>query len=287
MTRIVWDEIGERIFETGIDRGVLYGTKLVWVSNDGPPVLTESNEGFPWNGLISVDVKSSNASSTAMYFDGMKSHILVEPGDFSATIKAYTFPDRLNDFVGISEVNDGLFLDNQPVVPFDLCYRTLIGDDINGENRGYKIHILYNLVATIDPTSYQTVGSNIDPVVFSWTVESIPPDISFHRPTSHVIIDSTKISPDFLEYIEALVYGSPGIPPTLPPIGDLLGDAHFNFIITNNGDGTWTATGDDHLFTFFDDDGGYPKQFTIDPIEVQILSEDLFRVSSQNTPPVS
>lgn len=281
MTRIVWDEIGERIFETGIDRGVLYGTKLVWVSNDGPPVLTESNEGHPWNGLISVDVQSANSSSTDMYFDGMKSHILVEPGDFSATIKAYTFPDRLNDFVGIAEVNDGLFLDNQPIVPFDLCYRTLIGDDVDGEKRGYKIHILYNLVATLDTTNYQTIGSNIQPIVFSWKVESIPPLITDRRPTSHVIIDSTKISPAFLEYIEDLIYGTEATPPTLPPIGDLLGDTHFNFTVTNNGDGTWTATGDDDLFTIFTDDDGY-EQFTIDPIEVQILSEDLFRFSSQN-----
>lgn len=227
--RIQWDLVTDRQIETGCDRGVLY-------LNDGA-VAT-------WNGLTSVDEEGGEGAAE-YYVDGRPFLFLPKPKEFKATINALTYPDKFAVVLGELEVAPGMYLDSQMGDSFGLSYRTKIYDAVNGENAGYKIHLVYNATVVPSAKSYQTIGSEVNPVEFSWAIQAVPVIVEGYRPTAHVIIDTRKMDVSLLNEIEDLLYGTLTTPPSLPEIQtifDLLkfGDA---IVIIDNGNGTWTAEG--------------------------------------------
>lgn len=230
MAKITWNDTGSRFFESGIDRGVLY---------------FPTGGGVAWNGLISVD-ENPGSSITPVYFDGRKINDIVDPGVYSATLRAYTYPEEFMQFEGILEEASGLLVTNQPQERFNLSYRTLISNDTESEAYGYRIHILYDLTAIPQQKSYKTLSLEAEPTEFSWSLTAIPSDISGFRPTAHIVLDSRVLPYWFLSDIEEVLYGSDTREPGIP---ELEGFATFfrkynRIVIFDNGDGTWTAATD-------------------------------------------
>ena len=227
MATLVWDETTKRFYETGVSKGVFYDAEG-W--------------GVAWNGLTAIEENVSNQVQ-AIHFDGLKFNDIVTIGDFSAIMRAWTYPDEFLPYEGILEDQDGFFVTDQPGNKFGLCYRTEIGNDIEGLEHGYKIHILYNLTALPSTKSYLTMSMETEPHEFEWTLTGIPEAIENYRPTVHIIFDSRKIDPWLLEDIESIIYGDEDNDPHLPPLKGL---ATFirkwdRLIITDHGDGTWSA----------------------------------------------
>jgi hypothetical protein len=198
MTSLTWDAVEGRLFEAGLDRGVLYPC----------PPGCPAEPGVPWNGLISVDVQEETLSASPLYFDGVKTFDSVTPGDFSASVKAITYPNEFNQFDGFDECETGLYLSAQPRGTFGLSYRTLLGNDVNTSTLGYKIHIMYNLTAVADSHSYETISSDVLPISLGWKVTSTPEQFEGFKPTGYVVINSTRVSPSILSYIEGVLYGT-------------------------------------------------------------------------------
>lgn len=248
MTKLSWDNPGSRFFDSGIDRGVLY---------------LPGGQAVPWNGLTGFTEGFSGDSVTSYFMDGVKYLDKQTQGDVEGTLKAYTYPDEFLEIEGISNISGGFFIENQPVQNFALSYRTLVGNDIEGIEHGYKIHILYNLVPISDAKEYQTQGDEVDPLEFSWAIHSTPVQVPGYRPTSYAVIDSRYTNPYLLADLESLLYGSDDNDPSLPTLTSLtqMVEDWTPFIITDNGDGTWTATGPDEYFTFLGD-----GEFQIDEI---------------------
>jgi len=227
MAALVWDEIGQRFYETGVSKAVFYD---------------EVGYGTVWNGLIAIE-EAVSSEVQAIHFDGLKFNDIVTVGDFSAIMRAWTYPDEFLPYEGILEEQAGFFVTNQPVSRFGLSYQTKIGNDIEGTELGYKLHILYNLTAIPAQKSYRTMSLDIEPMEFEWTLTAIPDAIENFRPTAHVIFDSTKMDSWLLEDLENILYGDEDSPPYLPPLKGL---ATFirkwdRLIITDHGDGTWSA----------------------------------------------
>lgn len=232
---IQWELPGSRRYETGIDRGVLY-------LSDGRVV--------PWNGLTSID-ETVNRESTSVYYDGMKISTGVTLGDYEATIKAFTYPDEFEELQGFDSLIEGVYLDNQPVESFGLAYRTMIGDDVGGLD-GYKIHVLWNVMVLPKDRTYPTIGTDTSIIEFEWDISAVQEEVDGYCPTSHFIIDSTKVSSDILAVVEKILYGDADTytSPTLPSMLEfaaLLTELSETVGVTimtivDNGDGTWTAT---------------------------------------------
>lgn len=235
MATLVWDDVGARIYETGVDRGVLY---------------LPNGIGVPWNGLISVTEQSS-VDSEGLYFDGVKYGSHRALSEFSATLAAYTYPDEFLEFEGVLYSNNGLYLANQPAKRFGLSYRTRVGNDIDGVDAGYKIHILYNLIAEPSERNYQSLSAETEVVDFQWEISAIPSEVPGFRPTAHLILDSRLMSATLLADIENTLYGDNVTDATLPPISTLVSFIG-NWVImriTDNLDGTWTVEGPDEFIT--------------------------------------
>ena len=266
MATLTWDEVGERIFQTGVDRGVLY-------LQDGTAV--------PWNGLTSVE-DSSNGERKSYYLDGVKFLENLTPRDFVGKLKAYTYPEEFDVCMGIVSVVEGFEAFEQPPKSFSLSYRTKIGNDLQGVAHGYKIHILYNLLADPDSYAYATIDdSGGKPIEFSWNLSGIPPKVDRFRPTVHVTIDSTTTPPEVLTLVENKLYGTVyGANPSLPTFQEL--EEFFGFlgalIIIDDGNGVWTA---------IDESNGYitmlnDTTFFIDHADVTYLDADTYTISSTN-----
>lgn len=228
MAALVWDRLEDRIYETGLDRGVLYFP-------DGG--------GVAWNGLTSVEERPSTTIEP-VYYDGVKFNDIVISGDYSATLRAFTYPEAFLEFEGVLEEQQGLYIADQPQSLFHLSYRTLIGSELS---EGYKLHMLWNLTAVPSVKSYQTLSLESTPMLFEWTLTSVPEPIDGYRPTAHVILDSRRLDPLLLNDIEDILYGDPDNPEAIPTMPTLKGFISFvrkwdRLIITDNGDGTWTAT---------------------------------------------
>jgi hypothetical protein len=198
VSKLNWDQDGDRIFEMGIDRGVLF---------------IGSQPGVPWNGLVSVSEKPVTTSPVAYYIDGIKYYNSLPSKEYAGSLQAFTYPDEFLECEGFAEAHQGFILDEQPSRPFDLAYRTLVGNDLKGQAFGYKLHFIYNALATPSEFTYQTIGDTNNPEPFSWDLTTTPirglstSDLSF-QPVSHFIIDSTKQRRALMRLIEAYLYGS-------------------------------------------------------------------------------
>lgn len=225
MSQLVWDRVGSRTYETGLDRGVLY-------LNDGTAV--------PWNGLTAL-VEKGNKETSPTYYDGMKVQDRVILGDFSATMRAVTYPDEFVAVEGLGKVRNGVWLGDQVPQVFDLCYRTLIGDDLEGEQAGYKLHIVYNLTAIPSDKTYATISADPSIVEFQWDVYAVPDETPGFRPTAHIILDSRELDPWLLEALELKLYGGEFVDASLPPLPELVEfmDTWYRWKVTDLGDGTY------------------------------------------------
>lgn len=230
MTMLVWDEVGQRFFETGTDRGVLY-----------PTLNGEYQSGVAWNGLIGANGQSSGGEIKSRYFDGIKYLATAGYTDFVLDLEAYTYPEEFEPCDGIVETIAGVLLTEQFRTPFGLSYRTLLGNDVEGTEYGYLIHLVYGCLATPTTRGYRTIGSSVDPTTFRWKVETTPVDFPGVRPTAHVVLNSLRLTPDGLARIEDVLYGDDDAEPRLPLPSELVELAQLT--IVDNGDGTWTAIG--------------------------------------------
>lgn len=214
MSRLIWDNVGEKTYETGLDRGVLY------------PMNIETNaydKGVPWNGLSKVSEKPSGAESTDIYADNIKYLNLISAEKFGATVEAYTYPDEFAVCDGTAEPAPGMIIGQQTRKVFGLSYRTLVGNDVAGQEYGYKIHCIYGAVASPSEKGYQTVNESPEAITFSWEVNTTPVPVTGFKPTASVIIDSTKVSKEALTAIEAILYGSDGTEARLPLPDEIAG----------------------------------------------------------------
>lgn len=206
MARLTWDAAGEKVFEAGVDRGVLF----------------VSGVGVPWNGLISVAEQTEGGDVVPHYIDG---HVyLNQPRtqEFRATIEAFTYPEEFGVCEGVMEVQHGLHTTNQKKSSFGLCYRTMVGNDLEGIAHGYKLHIIYNAKAGPSDRSNLSNSRLETPENFSWDILTKPPEVVGHSPTAHFVIDSRKTPSVLLEQIEDILYGSDGVDPRLPSAKELL-----------------------------------------------------------------
>jgi hypothetical protein len=265
MAVLEWDTVGERIFQTGVDRGVLY-------LQDGTVA--------PWNGLTSVE-ESSNGELKSYYLDGVKYLENLTPRDFVGHLKAFTYPDEFDSVNGIVTIVAGFEAYEQPSKSFNLSYRTKIGNDIDGVDHGYKIHILYNLLAQPDSYGFSTSDdSGAKPIEFGWTLTGTPPSVQSIRPTVHIVIDSTKTAPDIISIIENKLYGTATTSPSLPSIQEIA--EYFGYlgalIIIDHGDGTWTAIDESNSYISMLD----PTTFFIDNADATYSDSVTYQISSTN-----
>ena len=206
MPKLTWDNTGERIFETGIKQGVLYP-----IQSDG-----KYTKGVAWNGLTAVTESPSGAEATALYADDIKYLNLLSNEEFGATIEAYTYPDEFAECDGSAELATGVMIGQQKRKTFGLCYRTTIGNDVEGNDYGYKLHLVYGCLAAPSEKSYSTINDNPDAITFSWEVSTTPVNVEGFKPTSQITIDSTKADPTKLAALEAILYGSAETEAKLP-----------------------------------------------------------------------
>ena len=205
MSRLQWDQSSEKVYELGVDRGVIF-----------PPV----GEGFVWNGLVSVNETPDGGEFSAYYMDGDPYYIQAQPDNFTATIEAYTYPQGLEPFIGETTGAGGITYTGQTKGSFGLSYRTLIGTGDSGLME-YKIHLVYNAKLSSSEKSYSTTTDSPEPLTFSWDLNAVPVDILGRRDTAHIVIDSRKVSRLALGVFEGYLYGTNGVSPQLPSISQI------------------------------------------------------------------
>lgn len=200
MPRLTWHEAGTKVYETGLDRGVLYLR-----NNQG-----EYADGESWNGLISVTESPSGAEPTKEYADNNVYLTLMSVEEFGATIECYTYPDSFASCNGEAEPVNGVFVGQQDRETFGFTYRTLVGNDIDSNNHGYKIHLVYGALASTSDKAYNTVNDSPEAVNFSYEVTTTPVEVEGMKPSALLTIDSTKVPAAGLTALEAALYGSEG-----------------------------------------------------------------------------
>lgn len=195
--KISWDNSGEKLYETGLDQGVLYP-----INASG-----KYTPGVPWNGLTSVSESPSGAEASPLYADNIKYLNLYSAEEFGATVEAYTYPDEFAVCDGTAELATGVKLGQQSRKVFGLSYRTLIGNDVDGQDHGYKLHLLYGCMASPSEKAYQTVNDSPEAITFSWELTTTPVNVTGFKPTASIVIDSTKADADKLAALEKILYG--------------------------------------------------------------------------------
>ena len=200
MSKLVWDKSGDRFYETGVDHCVLYP-----IDSDGTYPL-----GVAWNGITAITESPSGADANPLYADNIKYLNLIAAEDFGATIEAYTYPDEWAACDGSASIATGVTVGQQARKTFGLSYRTKVGNDVDGQDHGYKLHLIYGALASPSERGYQTVNDSPEAITFSWTVTTTPVDITGFKPTACLTIDSTKIDSAKLTAIEAELYGTDG-----------------------------------------------------------------------------
>ena len=204
MTKLVWDKSGERFYETGVNKGVLY-----------PLTAGAYTKGVAWNGLTAVTESPSGAEATPLYADNIKYLNLMSAEEFGATIEAYTYPDEFAECNGEAEIATGVSIGQQTRKTFGMAYQTKIGNDVDAD-LGYKIHIIYGALAAPSEKAYATVNDSPEAITFSWEVTTTPVEVAGMKPTAYVVIDSTKADKSKLEALEAILYGSESEEARLP-----------------------------------------------------------------------
>ena len=197
MSKLVWDQTGERYYETGVKQGVLY------------PQATGGTypKGVAWNGLTAVTESPSGAEATALYADDIKHLNLMSAEEFGATIEAYTYPDEFAQCDGSATLATGVSIGQQSRKAFGLCYRTTLGNDVDGNDFGYKLHIIYNALAAPSEKAYATINDSPEAITFSWEVTTTPVNVTGFKPTASITIDSTKVDKAKLASLEEILYG--------------------------------------------------------------------------------
>lgn len=206
MTRLDWDIIGDREYYVGVDQGVFYPI-------DGP--------GVTWNGLVSITEAPTGGEPMAYYYDGVKYRIDAASEEFGATLQAYTYPDAFAEHDG-SYFYDGLGFSEQPRKTFNLSYRTKVGNDVDGIQHGYKIHLIYNVMAFPTQRANSAMGETPDPINFSWVLSAVPVVAMGVKPTAHLTIDSRKTNPRLMREIEDILYGTATTAPRFPTADELV-----------------------------------------------------------------
>jgi hypothetical protein len=206
MTVLTWDQVGERFFETGVDRAVLY------LPDSGGNYDT----GFAWNGMVSVTETPSGAEPTPQYADNIKYLNLYSLEEFGATIEAFTYPDEWAECDGTAVPQPGVTVGQQNRKAFGLSYRTRKGNDIEGPDLGYKLHLVYGATASPSEKAYGTINESPEAITFSWEIYSVPVPVTGYKPTAILTIDSTKVDADALADLEDFLYGTVGTDPSLP-----------------------------------------------------------------------
>ena len=208
MAKLVWDKTGDRLYETGVKNGVLY-----------IPTAGVYSKGVAWNGLTAVTESPSGAEATALYADDTKYLSLMSAEEFGATIEAYTYPDEFAACDGSAELADGVMIGQQNRSTFGLCYKTTIGNDTEGNDHGYKLHIIYGALAKPSERAYASINDSPEAITFSWEITTTPVNVTGAKPTASLVIDSTKADPSKLAALEDILYGKDGEPgnePRLP-----------------------------------------------------------------------
>lgn len=205
MAKLVWDQTGERLYETGVKQGVLY----VQESGAYP-------KGVAWNGLTAVTESPSGAEANPLYADDTKYLNLMSAEEFGGTIEAYMYPDEFKVCNGEAELAEGIVIGQQARKTFGLCYRTTIGNDVDGNEHGYKLHLVYGALASVSEKAYATINDSPEAITFSWEFSTTPVTVTGHKPTSILTIDSTKVDSAKLAALEAKLYGSESEEATLP-----------------------------------------------------------------------
>lgn len=197
MSKLVWDKTGERLYETGVKQGVLYPMD----EKGAYP------KGVPWNGLTNVTESPSGAEATALYADDIKYLNLMSNEEFGGTIEAYTYPDEFAECDGSASIATGVYIGQQSRKTFGFCYRTTIGNDVESNAHGYKLHLVYGALASPSEKAYSTINDNPEAVTFSWEFSTTPVNVTGFKPTACLTIDSTKVDPEKLAALEKILYG--------------------------------------------------------------------------------
>ena len=200
--RLIWDEIGERFYETGVDHAVIYPYNKTSKAYD---------TAVAWNGITNVSETPSGAEATALYADNIKYLNLISAETFAATVQAYTYPDEFAVLDGTAEIATGVRIGQQNRGTFGMSYRTKIGNDTEGQDLGYKLHLIYGAVATPSEKAYNTVNESPEAIQFSWTLNTTPVNVKNFKPTAIVTIDSTKVDSTKLGTLEDMLYGKDGV----------------------------------------------------------------------------
>lgn len=207
MSTITWDGVGEKLFETGVDHGVLY------------PFNTETkayDSGVAWNGLTAVTESPSGAEANAQYADNIKYVEIRSAEEFGATVEAFTYPDEFAVLDGTASPAAGVTIGQQSRGVFGLSYRTLVGNDIEKQDFGYKLHLIYGATAAPSEKAYATINDSPEAITFSWELTTSPVSVSGFKPTASLVIDSTKTTPAKMAALEALLYGDTATEAKLP-----------------------------------------------------------------------
>ena len=227
MSKIVWDKTGDHLYETGVKQGVIY------------PQSTGGtySKGVAWNGLTAVTESPSGAEATALYADDIKYLNLLSVEEFGATVEAYTYPDEFAECDGSAEIATGVSIGQQKRKAFGMCYKTTLGNDVDGNEHGYKLHIIYGAMAAPTEKGYATINDSPEAITFSWELTTTPVSVTGAKPTASLVIDSTKANPTKLKALEEILYGKDGtgeggktggVDPRLPlpdEIAELMADA--------------------------------------------------------------
>lgn len=206
MAILTWDNVGERLYETGVDRGVLYI----------PDVAGAYVNGVAWNGLTSVSEAPSGAEPNPQYADNIKYLNLISAEEFSATLEAFTYPVEFNQFDGLAAPTTGVTIGQQARKTFGLSYRTQLGNDLNGTDHGYKLHLIYGCTASPSEKAYNTINDSPEAITFSWEIATTPVAVTGYKSTSVITVDSTAVDPTALSDLEDFLYGTAGTDPSLP-----------------------------------------------------------------------
>lgn len=205
MPAIVWDKTGERQYETGVDHGVLY-----------PQEAGAYPKGVAWNGLTAVTESPSGAEATPLYADNIKYLELMSAEEFGGIIEAYMYPDEFKPCNGEADLTTGVSIGQQTRKAFGMSYRTIVGNDVENNDHGYKLHLIYGARASVSEKAYATVNDTPEPITFSWEFTTTPVEVSGFKPTATITIDSTKVDAEKLKALEAILYGSENEEPRLP-----------------------------------------------------------------------